>query len=178
VFQNTKKFNSWGRCAVGMIRRWKPSSCSITILERPTLDDIRSSFIREFRSNTKKFLHWIFVLLSINVTHSLFIFYYSSTCFGLTRPSSGVIVYSPEAGALLCQFRPMWCCQPCASHVLLLMVCLYKKCLFIFLNDALLNAYIRASNFCAIRNRKCRGKTVVFYLKVLFQYMQRRAEWG
>jgi hypothetical protein len=27
-----------------------------------------------------------------------------STCFGLTRPSSSVIVYSPEAGALLCQF--------------------------------------------------------------------------
>jgi hypothetical protein len=46
----------------------------------------------------------IFVLLSINVTHSLFIFYYSSTCFGLTRLSSSVIVYSPEAGALLCQF--------------------------------------------------------------------------
>jgi hypothetical protein len=49
------------------------------------------------------FLHLIFVLLSINVTF-IFIFYYSSTCFGLTRPSSGVIVYSPEAGALLCQF--------------------------------------------------------------------------
>jgi hypothetical protein len=62
-----------------------------------------------------KDLHWIFVLLSINVTHSIFIFYYSSTCFCLTRPSSGVIVYSPEAGALLCQCLPMWCCQPRTS---------------------------------------------------------------
>jgi hypothetical protein len=35
------------------------------------------------------------------------------------------IVYSSEAGALLCQFLPMWCCQPCASHVLLLMLCLF-----------------------------------------------------
>jgi hypothetical protein len=47
------------------------------------------------------FLHLIFVLLSINVTFTFY--YYSSTCFGLTRPSSGVTVYSPEAGALLCQ---------------------------------------------------------------------------
>jgi hypothetical protein len=67
--------------------------------------------------------YWIFVLLSVNVTHSLLIFYYSSTCFGLTRPSSGVIEYSPpEVLALLCQFSPMWCCQPCASPDVVLIV--------------------------------------------------------
>jgi hypothetical protein len=33
-------------------------------------------------------------------------------------------VYCLEADALLCQFLPMSGCQPCASHVFLLMVCL------------------------------------------------------
>jgi hypothetical protein len=46
-----------------------------------------------------------------------------------SRPSSGVIVYSPEAGALICQFLPTWCCQPCARHVLLLMC--YCQCPFV-----------------------------------------------
>jgi hypothetical protein len=79
--------------------------------------------------------------LSINVTHSLFIFYYSSTCFGLTRPSSGVIVYSPEAGALLCQFLLMSWCQPCASHVLLLMVWLLSVSVCKLYNVMYYNAY-------------------------------------
>jgi hypothetical protein len=62
----------------------------------PLTEDPRQS--RVFQSMfIINLLHWIFVLLSITVTHSLFIFYYSSTCFGLTWPSSGVIVYSPEA---------------------------------------------------------------------------------
>jgi hypothetical protein len=60
-------------------------------------------------------------LLFINVTKSFtFLLFVDTTCFGLTRPSSGVIVHFTEAGALLCHFSP---CQG-ASHVLLLMVCL------------------------------------------------------
>jgi hypothetical protein len=43
--------------------------------------------------------------LSINVTKSFtFFYYYSSTCFGLTRPSSGVTGHFTEAGFLLCHF--------------------------------------------------------------------------
>jgi hypothetical protein len=41
-------------------------------------------------------------LLSINVTKSFtFLLFVDTTCFGLTRPSSGVIVHFTEAGALL-----------------------------------------------------------------------------
>jgi hypothetical protein len=50
----------------------------------------------------------------MNVTFTFLFFYYSSTCFVLTRPSSGVIVYFTEAGALLCQFFSMPVCRPCA----------------------------------------------------------------
>jgi hypothetical protein len=68
------------------------------------------------------------------------IFYYSSTCFGLTRPSSRVIVYSPEAGALLCQFFAYvrvpamcfcwWCayCQcPCVRIFVAAMLLVYSQ---------------------------------------------------
>jgi hypothetical protein len=51
------------------------------------------------------------------VIHLLFI---GTTCFGLKRPSSGVIVHFTEADALLCHFS---LCQG-ARHVLLLVVCL------------------------------------------------------
>jgi hypothetical protein len=53
---------------------------------------------------------WTFVLsicslLSINVTKSFYLLLFvDTTCFGLTRPSSSVIVHFTEPGALLCHF--------------------------------------------------------------------------
>jgi hypothetical protein len=71
-------------------------------------------------------------------TFTFFIFYYSSTCFGLTWPSSGVTVYSPKAGALLCQFFAYvmlpamcfcWCCAYCqCPFVRIFVLSLWPPC--------------------------------------------------
>jgi hypothetical protein len=75
--------------------------------EHPLIYCILASCYIRFTLNICSFVH------QCNI--HFFIVYYLSSCFGLTRPSSSVIVYSPEAGALLCQFfLPMTGCQPCA----------------------------------------------------------------